>query len=77
MTSVSTRTLLARAKRAETRIPHTPFDTVTFEELSPRRTRVKVTVQVVIASPEQLESLAEAFRGGLAQSFEKMQRVLQ
>ncbi len=56
--------------------PFEALNTVTFEELSPRRTRIKVTVQVVMAAQEQQESLEQGFRGGWAQSLEKLRRAL-
>ena len=56
--------------------PWEALNTVTFEELGPRKTRVRVTVQVVMAEQAQRESLEQGFRGGWAESLEKLQRAL-
>ena len=56
--------------------PWEALNTVTFEELGPRRTRVRVNVQVVVASQGQREPLEQGFRGGWAESLEKLQRAL-
>jgi uncharacterized protein YndB with AHSA1/START domain len=58
--------------------PWETLNTVTFEELSPKRTRVTVLVNVVAAGswPGDLDSLKKGFKGGWAQSFDKLQRAL-
>lgn len=51
-------------------------NTVTFEELGPKRTRVTVAVVVISAGPEELEPLEQGFKGGWAQSLKKLQIAL-
>lgn len=51
-------------------------NTVTFEELGPKRTRVTVITAIVAGPQEERESLKEGFRNGWGQSFEKLQRAL-
>ena len=50
--------------------------TVTFEGLGPRRTRVTATTVVLASSPQERESLMEAYREGWGQSLDKLQRAL-
>ncbi len=52
------------------------LNTVTFEQLGPRRTRVKVLVQVLVCAPEQMQSMVQGFKGGWTQSFERLRRAL-
>jgi len=54
--------------------PFESLNTVTFEELSPTRTRVKVVVKVL--KSVEAERLEWAFKEGWAQSFNKLQRAL-
>lgn len=59
--------------------PFSPFkalNTVTFEELGPKRTRLTVVVSDILGSPEQLEALKQGFTGGWAQSIDKLQKAL-
>lgn len=58
--------------------PWEAIQTVTFEELSPRRTRVTALVNVVTAGswPGDVGSLEEGFKGGWGESFDKLQREL-
>lgn len=58
-----------------------PFEaeqTVTFEALSPQRTRVTALVKVLSAGsfPGGVEGLAEGFRGGWGETFDRLQRAL-
>ena len=60
----------------------TPFEalqTVTLEEVTPRRTRVTVVVKVLSAGsvPGGVHSLLEGFNGGWSETFDKLERVLQ
>ena len=59
----------------------TPFEalqTVKFEELSPKKTRVTVLVKVLAAGsfPGGVESLEEGFLGGWGQTLDMVQREL-
>lgn len=56
--------------------PWEALHTVTFEELSPRRTRVTAVTKVVAGPLEERETLMEAFRGGWGESLDKLQRAL-
>jgi uncharacterized protein YndB with AHSA1/START domain len=56
--------------------PWEALNTVTFEELGPKRTRMTVAVDVVAAAPEEIEALRQGFKLGWAQSLEKLQRAL-
>ena len=51
-------------------------NTVTFEELGPRRTRVTAITAIVAAPQEERESLKEAYRAGWGESLDKLQRAL-
>ncbi len=59
----------------------TPFEalqTVTLEELGPRKTRVTVVVQVLFVAsvPGGVDALVEGFTLGWGQTFDKLQREL-
>lgn len=60
-------------------IPWEALQTVTLEELSPRRTRVSVVVRVLTTGsfPGGTEHLVKGFQGGWGQTFDKLQRELQ
>ncbi len=55
--------------------PNETLNTVTLEELGPKRTRITVAVNVVVAPRGVVEALKEGFRGGWGQSLEKLQRA--
>ncbi len=59
--------------------PFEALQTVIFEELSPKRTRVIVLVKVLAAGsfPGGVESLEEGFMGGWGQTLDMLQRELQ
>jgi uncharacterized protein YndB with AHSA1/START domain len=54
------------------------LQTVTFEELGPRRTRVTALVSVLAVGswPGGADSLKQAFKGGWGESFDRLQRAL-
>ncbi len=52
------------------------LNTVTFEELGPNRTRVKLLVKVLKGVPDETERLEQGFKGGWGESFDKLQREL-
>jgi uncharacterized protein YndB with AHSA1/START domain len=54
------------------------LQTVTFEELSPKRTRVTALVKVLSLGswPGDVDSLEEGFEGGWAESFQRLHEVL-
>lgn len=58
--------------------PFEVLQTLRFEELSPRRTRVTVLVKVLAKGsfPGDVESLEEGFQGGWGEVFEKVRRAL-
>lgn len=58
--------------------PWEALQTVTFEELTPIRTRVTVRVQVLAAGsfPGGVESLEEGFQGGWGETFDMLQRQI-
>jgi uncharacterized protein YndB with AHSA1/START domain len=58
--------------------PWEALQTVTLEELGPKRTRVTVQVKVLAAGsfPGGLESLEEGYAGGWGQTLDMMQREL-
>jgi uncharacterized protein YndB with AHSA1/START domain len=58
--------------------PWEALQTLRFEELSPRRTRVTILVKVLVSGsfPGGVESLEEGFQGGWGEVLEKLQRVL-
>ena len=56
--------------------PWTCLNTVTFEELSHDRTRITVTVKVVMAAPKVIDALEQGFKGGWAESFQRLQEAL-
>jgi uncharacterized protein YndB with AHSA1/START domain len=63
---------------AEGTAPWEALQTVTLEELGPKRTRVTVQVKVLAAGsfPGGVESLEEGFVGGWGQTFDMLQRAL-
>jgi uncharacterized protein YndB with AHSA1/START domain len=58
--------------------PWEALQTLSFEELGPRKTRVTVLVKVLASGsfPGGVESLEEGFQGGWGQVLEKLQRAL-
>jgi uncharacterized protein YndB with AHSA1/START domain len=58
--------------------PFEALQTVTFEELGPRRTRVNVLVKVLATGsfPGGVASLERGFQGGWGQTFDRLQREL-
>jgi uncharacterized protein YndB with AHSA1/START domain len=58
--------------------PWEALQTLTFEELSPKRTRVTVRVQVLATGsfPGGVESLEEGFQGGWGEVLERLRRTL-
>ena len=58
--------------------PWEALQTLTFEELGPRKTRVTVEVKVLATGsfPGGVEPLEEGFRGGWGEVFEKLQGAL-
>jgi uncharacterized protein YndB with AHSA1/START domain len=56
--------------------PWTCLNRVTFEELSPSKTRVTVAVKVVMAAPKVIDALEQGFKGGWAESFQRLQEAL-
>ena len=52
------------------------LNTVTFEELGPRTTRVTVVTVIVAGPQEERESLKNAYTAGWGQSLDKLQRAL-
>jgi uncharacterized protein YndB with AHSA1/START domain len=58
--------------------PWEALQTVTFEELSPKRTRVTVRVKVLATGsfPGNVESLEGGFQGGWGEVLEKLRRAL-
>lgn len=58
--------------------PWEALQTLTFEEIRPARTRVTVVVEVLATGsfPGGVESLAEGYRGGWGEVFEKLRRAL-
>jgi uncharacterized protein YndB with AHSA1/START domain len=58
--------------------PWEAMQTVTFEELAPRRTRVTVLVRILATGsfPGGVESLEEGFQGGWGETFDMLQRQL-
>ena len=59
-------------------VPFEALQAVTFEELSPKKTRVTVRVKVLATGsfPGGAESLEEGFMGGWGQTFDMLQRAL-
>ena len=55
---------------------HETLETVTFEELGPKRTRVTVVTEILAGPLDERESLLDAFRGGWGESLDKLQRSL-
>lgn len=60
----------------------TPFEalqTVTLEEIHPKRTRMTVTVKVLSVGsfPGGVEALVQGFTGGWGQTLDKLQRLLE
>ena len=51
-------------------------ETVTFEELGPRRTRMTAITEILAGPEEERESLKKAYLNGWGQSLEKLQRAL-
>ena len=56
--------------------PWVALNTVTFEELGPKKTRLTVVVEVVEAPPGELQALKEGFKGGWGESLGKLQKAL-
>lgn len=58
--------------------PWEALQTVTFEELSPKRTRVTVSVKVLATGsfPGDVEALEEGFQGGWGEVLDKVRREL-
>lgn len=58
--------------------PWEALQTVTFEELGPRRTRVNVLVKVLATGsfPGGVESLEEGYQGGWGETLDMLQREL-
>ena len=58
--------------------PWEALQTVTFEELSPQRTRVTVLVKILATGsfPGGVESLEEGYQGGWGETFDMLQREL-
>jgi uncharacterized protein YndB with AHSA1/START domain len=58
--------------------PWEALQTVTFEELSPKRTRVTVLVKILAKGsfPGGVESLEEGYQGGWGETFDMLQRQL-
>jgi uncharacterized protein YndB with AHSA1/START domain len=58
--------------------PWVAMQTVTFEELNPKRTRVSVSVKILATGsfPGGVESLEEGFQGGWGETFDGLQREL-
>ncbi|MGB6501785.1 MAG: SRPBCC domain-containing protein [Thermoplasmata archaeon] len=58
--------------------PWVALQTVTLEELSPRRTRVTISVKILETGsfPGGVESLEEGFQGGWGQTLHMLQREL-
>lgn len=58
--------------------PWEALQTLRFEELSPRKTRVTVLVKVLATGsfPGGIESLEEGFQGGWGEVLDKLQRAL-
>lgn len=58
--------------------PWEALQTVTFEELSPKRTRVTVRVKVLATGsfPGGVDSLEQGFQGGWGEVLEKLRRAL-
>ncbi len=67
-----------RTALEEGAVPFEAVQTVTLEEVSPRRTRVVVVVKVLSAGsvPGGVASLLEGFQGGWGETLEKLQREL-
>lgn len=63
---------------AEGAVPWEALQTLLFEELGPKRTRVTVLVKVLStgAFPGGVDALEEGFRGGWGQTFDMLQREL-
>lgn len=58
--------------------PWEALQTVTFEELSPKRTRVTVLVKILATGsfPGGVQSLEEGFQGGWGETFDMLRREL-
>lgn len=58
--------------------PWEALQTVTFEEFSPKRTRVTVLVKILATGsfPGGVESLEDGFKGGWGQTLDMLQREL-
>ena len=56
--------------------PWEALNTVTFEELGPRRTRMNVEVKVLKVVPNEAERLEQGFKAGWGESLDKLQREL-
>jgi uncharacterized protein YndB with AHSA1/START domain len=58
--------------------PWEALQTMTFEALTPRRTRVTVLVKILAAGsfPGGVESLEEGYQGGWGETFDRLQRTL-
>jgi uncharacterized protein YndB with AHSA1/START domain len=58
--------------------PWEALQTVKFEELSPKRTRVTVLVKILATGsfPGGVESLEEGYQGGWGETFDMLQRAL-
>jgi uncharacterized protein YndB with AHSA1/START domain len=58
--------------------PWEALQTVTFEELSPKRTRVTVLVRILATGsfPGGVESLEEGYQGGWGETLDNLQREL-
>jgi uncharacterized protein YndB with AHSA1/START domain len=65
-------------KFGEGTAPWEALQTVTFEEVGPRRTRVKVRVKILAPGsfPGGVASLEEGFQGGWGETFDRLQREL-
>jgi uncharacterized protein YndB with AHSA1/START domain len=63
---------------AEGTVPWEALQTVTLEELGPRRTRVTVQVRVLSpgAFPGGIDALEQGFKGGWGQTFDMLERAL-
>ena len=57
-------------------LPWATRNKVTFEALGPNKTLVTVAVVVVMAAPGVAEALEQGFRGGWAESLQRLQEAL-
>ena len=74
--------LLSFRSSTELNLGAPPFEalqTVTLEEVTPKKTRVTVVVRVLSAAsvPGGVPALLEGFQGGWGETFDKLQRLLQ